>query len=175
MQSMLGDLSRHGGSMFHLERMKFLAQGARLTTFHNNILKLYVKEIFDALYKEIRKILVPFMWMLCCHLNGNSGVGKSAFLWYFRKAKRTTFTRYLPPWEKHEYDALVSSWRKRVTDYEEEAKEIMQRVNAAEMAFEWFGGNQGAHLHALKHAHGGAQVETCVRAIQQTMVLRRIS
>ncbi|EFJ04837.1 hypothetical protein SELMODRAFT_432037 [Selaginella moellendorffii] len=67
---------------------------------------------------------------------------------------------------------------KCVTDYEsgsEEAKEIMQRVNAAEMAFEWFGGNQGAHLHALKHAPGGAQVETCVRAIQQTMVLRRIS
>ncbi|EFJ04845.1 hypothetical protein SELMODRAFT_432035 [Selaginella moellendorffii] len=66
---------------------------------------------------------------------------------------------------------------KRVTDYEsgsEEAKEIMQRVNAAEMAFEWFGGNQGAHLHALKHAPGGAQVETCVRVIQQTMVLRRI-
>ncbi|EFJ08806.1 hypothetical protein SELMODRAFT_428586 [Selaginella moellendorffii] len=60
-----------------------------------------------------------------------------------RKAKRTTFTRYLPAWEKHEYDALVSSWRKRVTDYEsgsEEAKEITQRVNAAEMAFEWFGG-----------------------------------
>ncbi|EFJ11892.1 hypothetical protein SELMODRAFT_425846 [Selaginella moellendorffii] len=136
MQSMLGDLSRHGGSMFHLERMKFLAQGARLTTFHSNILKLYVKEIFDGLYKEIRKILVPFMWMLCCHLNGNSGVGKSAFVW------------------------------KRVTDYKsgsEEAKEITQRVNAAEMAFEWFGGNQGAHLHALKHAPGGAQVETCVR------------
>ncbi|EFJ36768.1 hypothetical protein SELMODRAFT_403443 [Selaginella moellendorffii] len=92
--------------------------------------------------------------------------------------------------------------QKRVTEYEsgsEEAKEIMQRVNAAEMAFEWFGGipwflwdveangltveafeapeygNQGAHLHALKHAPGGAQVETCVRAIQQTMVLRRIS
>ncbi|EFJ04842.1 hypothetical protein SELMODRAFT_432044 [Selaginella moellendorffii] len=60
-----------------------------------------------------------------------------------RKAKWTTFTRYLPAWEKHEYDALVSSWRKRVTDYEsgsEEAKEITQRVNAAEMAFEWFGG-----------------------------------
>ncbi|EFJ09142.1 hypothetical protein SELMODRAFT_428401 [Selaginella moellendorffii] len=138
------------------------------------------------------------MWMLCCHLNGNSGVGKSAFVWVVnredfpqeivldskvdtislinefnvRKAKRTTFTRYLPAWEKHEYDALVSSWRKRVTDYEsglEEAKEITQRVNAAEMAFEWFGGNQGAHLHALKHAPGGAQVETCVRPIQQTM------
>ncbi|EFJ13454.1 hypothetical protein SELMODRAFT_424599 [Selaginella moellendorffii] len=166
MQSMLGDLSRHGGS---LERLKFLAQGARLTTFHSNILKLYVKEIFDGLYKEIRKILVPFMWMLCCHLNGNSGVGKSAFLWYFRvvnredfpqeivldskvdyhlidqKAKRTTFTRYLPAWEKHEYDALVSSWRKRVTDYKsgsEEAKEIMQRVNAAEMVFELFGGSR---------------------------------
>ncbi|EFJ11908.1 hypothetical protein SELMODRAFT_425869 [Selaginella moellendorffii] len=174
MQSMLGDLSRHGGSMFHLERMKFLAQGARLTTFHSNILKLYLKEIFDGLYKEIRKILVPFMWMLCCHLNGNSGVDE----FNVRKAKRTTFTRYLPAWEKQEYDALVSSWRKRVTDYEsglEEAKEITQRVNAAEMAFEWFGGNQGAHLHALKHAPGGAQVETCVRAIQQTMVLRRIS
>ncbi|EFJ04350.1 hypothetical protein SELMODRAFT_432499 [Selaginella moellendorffii] len=83
-----------------------------------------------------------------------------------RKAKRTTFTRYLPAWEKHEYDALVSSWRKRVTDYEsgsEEAKEITQRVNAAEMVFEWFGGNQGVHLHALKHAPGGAQVETCMR------------
>ncbi|EFJ09112.1 hypothetical protein SELMODRAFT_428358 [Selaginella moellendorffii] len=94
-----------------------------------------------------------------------------------RKAKRTTFTRYLPAWEKQECDALVSSWRKRVTDYEsgsEEAKEITQRVNAAEMAFEWFGGNQGAHLHALKHAPGGAQVETCVRAIQQTMESSKI-
>ncbi|EFJ04840.1 hypothetical protein SELMODRAFT_432042 [Selaginella moellendorffii] len=91
-----------------------------------------------------------------------------------RKAKRTTFTRYLPAWEKHEYDALVSSWRKRVTDYESGSEEAKEITHAAEMAFEWFGGNQGAHLHALKHAPGGAQVETCVRAIQQTMESSKI-
>ncbi|EFJ08298.1 hypothetical protein SELMODRAFT_429045 [Selaginella moellendorffii] len=43
---------------------------------------LFVRDVFDALYKEIVSELVTREFALC-HLNGNSGVGKSAFLWYF--------------------------------------------------------------------------------------------
>ncbi|EFJ14927.1 hypothetical protein SELMODRAFT_423205 [Selaginella moellendorffii] len=43
---------------------------------------LYVREVFDALYQDIVETLAIEDCSLCL-LNGNSGVGKSAFLWYF--------------------------------------------------------------------------------------------
>ncbi|XP_024516943.1 uncharacterized protein LOC112341278 [Selaginella moellendorffii] len=191
--------------------------GVRSIAFSNEV--LFVREAFDGLYKEILTVLESRKFGLC-HVNGNSGVGKSAFLWYFiirtgidrpesvilyetdtrlwefrrgalrlvakteysfdeiessevtfhlidqkispgrpignravvaaspdddntksiRKVRRT-YTRYLPPWDKTEFDLLVKLWKSQADKLPgPEADEVDEKVKAANLAFSWFGG-----------------------------------
>ncbi|XP_024515927.1 uncharacterized protein LOC9639910 [Selaginella moellendorffii] len=194
-------------------------------SLHRSIETLYVRKVFDALYKDIVATLAIEDCSLC-HLNGNSGVGKSAFLWYIiirtgidkrgsrilyesetyiwdfngsslrvidkkdypleqiestevdyhlidqkiapgrtlgvravvaaspeegntktARKLRMTYTRYLPVWDKQEFDALVQSWKRRADlmprpdgKLSVKAELIYRRVDAADLAYEWFGG-----------------------------------
>ncbi|EFJ13931.1 hypothetical protein SELMODRAFT_446106 [Selaginella moellendorffii] len=194
-------------------------------SLHRSIETLYVRKVFDALYKDIVATLAIEDCSLC-HLNGNSGVGKSAFLWYFiirtgidkrgsrilyesetyiwdfngsslrvidkkdypleqiestevdyhlidqkiapgrtlgvravvaaspeegntkaARKLRMTYTRYLPVWDKQEFDALVQSWKRRADlmprpdgNLSVKAEHIYRRVDAADLAYDWFGG-----------------------------------
>ncbi|EFJ38294.1 hypothetical protein SELMODRAFT_402093 [Selaginella moellendorffii] len=197
-----------------------------VVSLHKRMDALYVREVFNALYQDIVETLAIEDCSLCL-LNGNSGVGKSAFLWYFiirtgidkpgslilyesetfiwefrgRSLKhiakqdyplhliespsvdyhlidqkissgrtlgarallagspdesntkiarklRMTYTRYLPVWNKREFDALVESWKRRADSMPRlpdgspsaRAAHAYQRVAAANLAFEWFGG-----------------------------------
>ncbi|EFJ12768.1 hypothetical protein SELMODRAFT_425151 [Selaginella moellendorffii] len=60
---------------------------------------------------------------------------------------RMTYTRYLPVWDKQEFDALVQSWKRRADlmprpdgKLSVKAELIYRRVDAADLAYEWFGG-----------------------------------